>query len=124
MSIGYGVDPDDYSPEVIMHRVFTGSSAIEWTECYAELASLGDGPDGDRLRCLFQRLVEGLGGLAQVHDGRLLWPNAQPMTPAEIARTVFWDQDRIEDDLAELAKAGLMVCETLRGRLMMEECRP
>ncbi len=107
-----------------MHRVFTGSSPAEWAECYAELAALGHGPEGDRLRCLFQRMVERLGGLAQVHDGRLLWPNAQPMTSAEIARIVLWDRDRIEQDLAELASVGLMVSETLRGRLTIEERRP
>lgn len=99
-----------YAPDAIVSRTFTGCDAAEREQCRRELEALGTGPEGDRLRYLFERLVEALQGRAYVRGGALVWSGGQPMTNEEIAGFVIWDLDRIEDDLRELARVGLLEC--------------
>ena len=115
MGISYDVDQDDYGPDAVLFRIFTGSSAAGWAECYAELSALGNGPEGDRLRCLFQRLVELLQGAVHVHHGCLIGPAGRPISNREIARLVLWDVTTIGGDLYDLSRVGLMECIRLEG---------
>jgi hypothetical protein len=108
VSIGYVPNSDCYGSDEVLARIFIGNPA-EAETCRAELASLGQEAQGDRLRCLFQRLVELLQGKLHAHHGLLAWPDSgSPMTAAEIAQLVPWDQSTIADDLRQLAKVGLL----------------
>ena len=92
----------------VLARIFTGTDSEEAAACRAELAALGDGPVGDRLRCLVERLVKLLQGEAYSHHGCLIRPNGEPLSNREIAQLALWDVTTIDADLRELARAGLL----------------
>jgi hypothetical protein len=118
------VNVDGYGPDEVLSWIFTGTDPEEAAACRAELAALRDGPAGDRLRCLFQRLVELLQGAAHAHHGFLLRADGTPLSNREIAQLALWDVTTIDADLRELARVGLMemVCRDVLS--MLEECRP
>jgi len=115
VSIGYAIDKQGYSSDQVVSRIFMGTDPAAAAETYAELAALGDGPAGDRLRCLFERLVTLLQGAAYIHHGCLIWPDGRPIDNGELARLVLWDVTTIEADLRELARVGLMELIHLEG---------
>ena len=123
MSIAYMSGDDGYSPAEVLARIFTGSGADAAAETYAELLALGDGPEGDRLRCLFEQLVTLVRDVADAYHGCLVRPDGEPMTDREIARLLCWDATTIDADLCELARVGLMTCEPLQGRFIVEGCQ-
>ncbi len=100
-------DGNPYGPDAILAAVFRGDSEEARLECRSQLAALGDGPDGDRLRELFRRLVEMLRGRTYLHHGCLIWSSGRPMSSAEIAAEVVWDATAIGADLHRLAAVGL-----------------
>jgi hypothetical protein len=109
------VQINPFNPDAILAAVFRGTSEAAAVACRAELASLGEGPDGDRLRDLFRRMVEMLRGRAYVHHGVLAWSTGRPMSPAEIAAEVVWDVTTIVADLRRLAEVGLMEQQVLQN---------
>jgi hypothetical protein len=123
VGIMYTTNHDGYGPDEVLSRIFTGTDPDEAAACRAELAALGAGPAGDRLRCLFQRLIQLLQGTVYMHHGCLIQADGTPLSNREIARLVAWDVTAIEADLRELARGGLM--ELAYGDTLptVEECR-
>lgn len=104
---GCGVIHDGYSSDQVLHRIFTGSSAAEAAETYAELEALGNSANGDRLRALCERLIQLLRDM-ETGDGSFLWPSGEPMTPLDIAHRIGWDALTIATDLLQLEVVGLL----------------
>jgi hypothetical protein len=124
VGISYAINNDGYGPDEVLSRIFTGTDAEEAAACCRELAALGDGLRGDRLRCLFQRLIQLLQGAVYVHHGCLIQADGTPLSNREIARLVAWDVTTIEADLRELARVGLMELVCRDTLSMVKECRP
>ncbi len=108
MNGGHRIQDNAYSPDVVLSEIFTGADAVEREQCRSELAGLGTGPEGDRLRELFRRLVTMMQRRSYLHHGGLIWSSGRPMRPAEVAAEVVWDVTTIKADLKRLADVGLI----------------
>ncbi len=99
-----------YSPDEAMRLVFTGGPA-EAEVCHQQLANLGQGLEGDRLRGLVVELIGLLRRHGHQHGGSFLCASGRPMTEHQISQAIGWDPACIGRDLRRIRSADLMSLE-------------